>query len=290
MMDDPAFVLKRCANVDKEFTESINRAKIFMVDREGVEKLFDLFDSLPNIQRELLIHGLSPYEDVICQFVIDGKKHETKVACLLTKKRFDYFLPSKNIGGIIKSINHIDLLAPLPEGSVYMVRQEHRDGISPKEREEYTADLTNLYSKFRMFCLALNQYKGVCITHNPATHLIRKGKRVSYAAHSVVHIDLSHIEEFKRSFVTRARGPCRRHPVRGHFCHQMHVRNCEHDYQPVGLENGHWPRDGEGRDRIRYRCSKCHTLQWWKYSFYRGDASIGYSESHYEVTASLPKN
>lgn len=103
------------------------------------------------------------------------------------------------------------------------------------------------------------------------------GKRVIYAAHNNVIINLAEAEQELKGFTTGYRGPNRAHEVRAHWVNWYKVQGCEHNFIP---------RDPENFDEMtpKYICSQCGQLRSRVLAYDRGDSSLGWVTKTYTVT------
>lgn len=128
------------------------------------------------------------------------------------------------------------------------------------------------------FFLLLHKPGVITIHQNPYKVSAKKGRRVVYAAHSTISINLRDPNSFRRVLNTGKRETPRRHEVRGHFMHYHHDRSCSHDW--VRVE----PKETDAKEVLRWNCSRCETLRVWRPAFGRGDASKGFVTHDYRLT------
>jgi hypothetical protein len=133
--------------------------------------------------------------------------------------------------------------------------------------------------------LLLNQRKAVTVKEVAPTRHIVGGKMRTYAAHSVVTIDISSDPiELRRSF-RETDIHMRRHEVRGHYVHYDVMSACDHNWQVLRNETlSRRDMDRVGRDIARWYCGHCGGRRVFKEAHYRGDAALGYVTKDYEVT------
>lgn len=134
-------------------------------------------------------------------------------------------------------------------------------------------DLRNIIA----ILLLLNQPHVIrLIGQQPRPH-IAHGKRVVYAAHNVVEIELGRRREHMRRLFRHwsDRASPRRHEVRGHFAHYRLAEGCTHQW-PFMPEAG---EDGQPR----WRCGACGGWRVWRASHERGDASRGFVTKEYSL-------
>lgn len=144
--------------------------------------------------------------------------------------------------------------------------------VLPEQAEQEWAGLRKLWMAF---CLALGHQRTV-INDQPARHQIIKGKRVAYAAHSVVTLNLSSLP-VQRIKEGTPHGPVRAHEVRGHWVNYNRNPHCDHMWTQMAPEV-------PGDERERWHCGHCGQRRTWRKSFQRGDASLGYVTHEYRVT------
>ena len=121
--------------------------------------------------------------------------------------------------------------------------------------------------------LALNQPQLIQLTSVARAVGLSRGKRLVYAGHSVVNIELGKRKQYRRLFVGGTHASPRRHRVRGHFAHYNVIKGCIHE----------WPAVPDYLVPPRWFCRKCNTLRVWRKSYARGDASKGFVTNEYKV-------
>jgi len=106
-----------------------------------------------------------------------------------------------------------------------------------------------------------------------------------YMAHRTVHVAMDPVPLVRQfSHGVGEGGVRRRHPVRGHYCTNLHARSggCIHQWQAAGEE---WTpvAVAVGDDPQRWVCSVCQGRRWWRADHARGDASVGWVNHTYRV-------
>lgn len=133
-------------------------------------------------------------------------------------------------------------------------------------------DMRNLWGGL----LWINRHRRTVISDIPATSQIKKGKRIAYAAHHIVDIDLGRCRTVRRAFETGAeRLSPRRHEVGGYFNHRNLIPGCSHQWPLMPDEKGRW------------ECAACGGIRWWVTDYMRGDATRGFVTKEYEVTTEI---
>ena len=133
--------------------------------------------------------------------------------------------------------------------------------------------------------LLLNQKKTVISHEVPPSRRIVGGKSRTYAAHSIVTLDISSEPiELRQSFQDTDIH-MRRHEVRGHYVHYDISTSCDHDWKVLKNETLlKRDMDRVGREIGRWYCASCGGRRVFKEAHYRGDAALGYVTKDYEVT------
>lgn len=124
--------------------------------------------------------------------------------------------------------------------------------------------------------LMLNQPRVLNIQSVAHSSGLHKGKRIVYAAHNVVEIDLGTRKQYKRIFTHMERESPRRHEVRGHFVHNGGTDGCEHRWplSPVPAPISGAPM---------WECPRCGCKRTWREAHLRGDASKGFVTKEYDL-------
>jgi hypothetical protein len=129
--------------------------------------------------------------------------------------------------------------------------------------------------------LIMNRPKIARMTGVPGGHGIYRGKSMTYNKHTSVTIDLDPIPELRSTATPAGAGALRRrHPVRGHYCHNADAREyhriagCIHDWI-VADEEWHPMPDVEISDSNHWLCGTCGGKRWWKSDHERGDETLG---------------
>lgn len=148
-------------------------------------------------------------------------------------------------------------------------KKTHDNGMAAELLRSQSGDIRNLWT-----CLLwLNQPTQVRYIDVPASSKLVRGKRVAYAKHRVVEIDLANRSKtLRRVFKSlMPRESPRRHEVRGAFHHTGGDKDCGHEWPIMPDEKGHW------------HCSRCGRTRWWVKDHVRGDASKGFTTKEYTV-------
>lgn len=123
---------------------------------------------------------------------------------------------------------------------------------------------------FLSILLWINQPSMVDYEHVSHRRVLVRGRPTVYAAHSIVRLrkDFT-IKKAMAHFTDRA--PPRRHEVRGFWRHYHLTQGCEHDWDVMPDESGHW------------HCKTCKGMRTWIKSHLRGDASRGFITKEYKT-------
>lgn len=160
------------------------------------------------------------------------------------------------------------------------------EDFNEEERDEMEDDAGIMLLMMTALFMTLNRPSAITIDHRPAYAILRKGKRVAFAAHSIVRINLNKPTEFKKLFFYDDRKSPIGHTVRGHWLHYRTVNDCSKRWKGdknLADDLAHPWSDLDGRHQ---ECSVCHTRRTKRFAFQRGDASRGFvHKDQYEVTA-----
>lgn len=137
-----------------------------------------------------------------------------------------------------------------------------------------TGDLRNLFA----ILLLLNQPHIVNVTPVARRTGLSRGKRMVYAAHSIVNIELGRRKNYRKLLQKGLprRSP-RRHEVRGHFTHWGTKDGCVHQW-PI------MPSEAPKTGAPTWTCKLCGGKRTWREAFERGDAGVGFVTKEYDLS------
>lgn len=132
--------------------------------------------------------------------------------------------------------------------------------------------------------LMLHQRKLVRLREIAPTRGLVNGKMRTYAAHSLVSLDVSGDPLELRRSIGKTDIHMRRHEVRGHYVHYDVSQHCDHDWTVLRNETL-MKRDIDrvGKEIARWSCNSCGGRRVFREAHYRGDAGLGYVSKNYEV-------
>lgn len=180
----------------------------------------------------------------------------------------------------LTNIDGIRFWASIGHAFREIIEQWHIEPMYPDLQRFYKEDLFRMSAgdlrNVLVLLLILNQPKIVHVAAQDRRSGIRKGKRVVYAAHNTVNIELGRKKKYIKLFRYPVdRSSPRRHSVCGHFVHYHIAENCIHD----------WPSFPEmSEDDVpRWTCRRCGGKRVWRSEFMRGDAGRGFVTKEYAV-------
>lgn len=131
---------------------------------------------------------------------------------------------------------------------------------------------------FIVILLLLNQPSRIQMTQVSRTHGLRRGRRVVYAAHSIVELELGRMRDYRRlcAHYPTDRASPRRHEVRGHLTHLGGRKTgCAHTWPEVPTASA--------TGVPTWTCTTCGRVRRWKRAHQRGDATRGFTTKEYEI-------
>ena len=152
-------------------------------------------------------------------------------------------------------------------------------GLPAKQRYSKRWDLiTSSAGDFRVILAALillNQQRHIQTVYVPNNSMLIKGKRRVVRQHHRVVIQLTALQQIRRSLGHTLATPRVEHEVRGHWRNVRTLKGCTHDWQNLS-------DPGEG-GHVRWACTRCNGLRTTVTPHKRGNAEIGTTTKSYEV-------
>lgn len=113
----------------------------------------------------------------------------------------------------------------------------------------------------------------------PKSKHFKKGKLRQYMDYNVVSININPVDELRRIGGSSDRSTPRAHGVKGHYCYNASARagsiaGCQHHWIEFADKESNW------------LCANCNGVKWFRRDHMRGDASLGYVDKDYVITAS----